>query len=131
MAVRPDPEVGYRRAGDHLRGERVVERRVFVQAPPRVVWAALHDPSASASLFPELRLGPAVPSWPAAAATRSARTRLGLLRESARVESLEAQQAFHMNRGYLRYSEPLDLQAFLDDGPRAAAVARLGEYRTR
>ena len=90
MAVRPDPEVGYRRAGDHLRGERVVERRVFVQAPPRVVWAVLHDPAASVSLFPELRLGPAVPSWPAAAATRSARTRLGLLRESARVESLEA-----------------------------------------
>ena len=90
MAVRPDPEVGYRRAGDHLRDERVVERRVFVQAPPRVVWAALHDPAASSSLFPELRLGPAVPSWPAAAATRSARTRLGLLREWARVESLEA-----------------------------------------
>ena len=63
---------------------------VFVQAPPRVVWAALHDPAASSSLFPELRLGPAVPSWPAAAATRSARTRLGLLREWARVESLEA-----------------------------------------
>jgi NitT/TauT family transport system substrate-binding protein len=46
-----------------------------------------------------------------------------------RVESLEAQQAFHMNRGYLRYSEPLDLRAFLDDGPRAAAVARLGQFR--
>ena len=45
MAVRPDPEVGYRRAGDHLRGERLVERRVFVQATPRVVWAALHDPA--------------------------------------------------------------------------------------
>ena len=44
MAVRPDPEVGYRRAGDHLRGGRLVERRVFVQASPRVVWASLHDP---------------------------------------------------------------------------------------
>jgi hypothetical protein len=90
MAVRPDPEVGYRRAGDHLRGDRLVERRVFVQATPRVVWASLHDPSASAALFPELRLGPAAPSWPAAATTRTARTRLGLLRETARVESLEA-----------------------------------------
>jgi hypothetical protein len=90
MAVRPDPEVGYRRAGDHLRGDRLVERRVFMQASPRVVWASLHDPTASATLFPELRLGPAAPSWPAAATTRTARTRLGLLREVARVESLEA-----------------------------------------
>ena len=90
MAVRPDPEVGYRRPGDHLRGDGVVERRVFMQASPRVVWATLHDPAASAVLFPELRLGPAAPSWPAAATTRTARTRLGLLREVARVESLEA-----------------------------------------
>ncbi len=45
------------------------------------------------------------------------------------VDSLEAQQAFHLNRGYLRYSVPLDLRAFLDDGPRAAAVARLGQFR--
>ena len=42
------------------------------------------------------------------------------------VDSLEAQQAFQMNRGYVRYSVPLDLRAFLDDGPRAAAVARPG-----
>jgi hypothetical protein len=41
-------------------------------------------------LFPELRFGPAAPSWPAAATTRPATTRLGLLREQARVESLEA-----------------------------------------
>ena len=90
MAVRPDPEVGYRRAGDHLRGDRLVERRVFVQASTRTVWTSLHDPAASAALFPELRLGPAAPSWPAAATTRTAITRLGLLRELARVESLEA-----------------------------------------
>ncbi len=90
MAVRPDPEVGYRRPGDHLRGDRVVERRVFMQATPRTVWASLHDPAASAVLFPELRLGPAAPSWPAAATTRIAQARLGLLREVATVESLEA-----------------------------------------
>ena len=89
MAVRPDPEVGFRRPGDHL-PERIVERRVFVQATPRVVWATLHDPAATAMLFPELRLGPAVPSWPAAATTRTASARVGLLRESAQVESLEA-----------------------------------------
>ena len=90
MAVRPDPEVGFRRPGDHLRVERQVERRVFIQAPPRIVWATLHDPSAMQALLPELHLGPAEPAWPAAATTRSARARLGLLRETARVESLEA-----------------------------------------
>ncbi len=90
MAVRPDPEIGYRRAGDHLRRDRLVERRVFMQASPRTVWSVLHDPEASAVLFPELSLGPAAPSWPAAATTRTARTRLGLLREDAHVESLEA-----------------------------------------
>ena len=42
------------------------------------------------SLFPELRFGPAAPSWPAAATTRPAHARLGLLREAVRVESLEA-----------------------------------------
>lgn len=45
------------------------------------------------------------------------------------VDSLAAQQAFYMERGYLRYSAPLDLRGFLDDGPRATAVGRLGEFR--
>jgi carbon monoxide dehydrogenase subunit G len=90
MALRPDPEVGYRRPGDHRLADGRVERRVFVQASPRIVWATLHDPASSAVLFPELRFGPAAPSWPAAATTRPATTRLGLLREQARVESLEA-----------------------------------------
>ena len=67
-----------------------MERRVFVQASPRVVWATIHDPAATQALIPELRFGPAGPSWPAAATTRTARARVGLLRESARVESLEA-----------------------------------------
>src|SRR5512147_637149 len=70
--------------------DRTVERRVFVNASPRTVWATLHDPAATIALFPELRLGPAAPAWPAAATTRSARARLGLLRDAARVESLEA-----------------------------------------
>ena len=47
------------------------------------------------------------------------------------VDSLEAQQAFYMERGYLRYTTPLDVRGFLDDGPRAAAVARLGEFTKR
>jgi Polyketide cyclase / dehydrase and lipid transport len=67
-----------------------VERRVFVHASPRTVWATLHDPAATTALFPELHLGPVAPIWPAAATTRSARARLGLLRDLARVESLEA-----------------------------------------
>jgi len=90
MAVRPDPEVGYRRPGDHRRADGVVERRVFIQASPRTVWRTLHDPSATQAIYPELRLDPPGPSWPAAATTRTARTRLGLLREVVRVESLEA-----------------------------------------
>ena len=90
MAVRPDPEVGFRRPGDHLRADRVVERRVFVQASPRAVWATLHDPTATSALYPELRLGPPEPAWPAATTTRTANARLGMLRETARVESLEA-----------------------------------------
>jgi hypothetical protein len=67
-----------------------VERRVFVHASPRTVWATLHDPEATRALFPELNLGPAAPTWPAAATTRSASAHLGLLRDVARVESLEA-----------------------------------------
>jgi hypothetical protein len=90
MAVRPDPEVGYRRPGDHLRAQRVVERRVFVQASPRTVWATLHDPGLTTVLLPELRVGPAEPAWPAAATTRMATAHVGLLRETARLESLEA-----------------------------------------
>lgn len=67
-----------------------VERRTYIQADPRVVWATLHDPAAQDALYPELRLGVAAPSWPAAGATRSARLRLGVLRTSVRIESLEA-----------------------------------------
>ena len=67
-----------------------VERRVFVNASPRVVWATLHDPANAQALFPQLRLEPAAPDWPAAASTRRAETRVGLLRDTARVESLEA-----------------------------------------
>jgi Polyketide cyclase / dehydrase and lipid transport len=90
MAVRPDPEVGYRRPGDHRAQTGVVERRVFVQASPRTVWATLHDPAGAGSIYPELRMDTAEPAWPAAATTRAGQLRLGLLREVARIESLEA-----------------------------------------
>jgi hypothetical protein len=80
-----------RRAAPHPAGEsRQVERRVFGKAPPRAVWSALHDPASVGVLFPELTLGPAEPAWPAAAAVRRGQARLGLLRDDAMVESLEA-----------------------------------------
>jgi hypothetical protein len=69
---------------------RKVERRVFVNASPRTVWATLHDQANADQLFPELRLGPAEPAWPAAAAVRNGSARLGLLRDDALLESLEA-----------------------------------------
>jgi hypothetical protein len=69
---------------------RTVERRVYVRAVPRQVWAALHDQTALAELFPELNLGPAGPSWPAGGAERYGEAHLGLLRVPVRVESLEA-----------------------------------------
>lgn len=67
-----------------------VRRLGFVNAPPRVVWTALHDASHAPVLFPELRLGPATPAWPAAATVRTSSARLGLLHDDALVESLEA-----------------------------------------
>jgi len=76
------------RPGRHEPG--AVERRVFVNADPRVVWATLHDPANALALFPQLRLDDPAPDWPAAASTRHASARLGLLRDSAYVESLEA-----------------------------------------
>ncbi len=69
---------------------RIVERRVYVQATPAVVWAALHDARNLPAIYRELRLGPAEGAWPAAGAVRQARLRLGMLREPATVESLEA-----------------------------------------
>jgi carbon monoxide dehydrogenase subunit G len=74
-------------------GPGAVERRVYVKASPATVWSTLHDPANLTTLFPELRLGPAAPAWPAAATVRTGRARLGLLRESASVESLEARPA--------------------------------------
>jgi NitT/TauT family transport system substrate-binding protein len=42
------------------------------------------------------------------------------------VASLMDQQRFYMERGYLRFTEPLDLTRWIDDGPRTAALAALG-----
>ena len=97
----------------------VVERRTYIKADPRVVWATLHDPAAQDVLYPELRLGPAAPSWPAAGATRSARLRLGLLRTSVRIESLEARPESRFRTIARRRRHP----------PRAGLDARAGRRR--
>jgi carbon monoxide dehydrogenase subunit G len=71
----------------------VVERRVYVAAPPAIAWAALHDPRTAATLLPDLRMGPATGAWPAAGSTRPARLRIGMLREPVTLEALEARPA--------------------------------------
>jgi hypothetical protein len=81
----------------HTPGPSRVERRVYVRASPRRVWATLHDPDL-ACLFAELTIGPADPSWPAAGSSRPGEAHLGLLRTAVRIESVEArpQTAFAM-----------------------------------
>jgi polyketide cyclase/dehydrase/lipid transport protein len=61
-----------------------------VRAAPRTVWATLHDVANARLLVPELDPGVTATTWPAAAAVRHGRARLGLLREPALAESLEA-----------------------------------------
>jgi len=70
-----------------------VERRLFVDAPPDVVWAALHDPACPVWRDVRLHLGPAGPDWPAAGARRHARFRVGPVALGTLVESLEARPA--------------------------------------
>jgi carbon monoxide dehydrogenase subunit G len=81
---------GPRSDRDRRPAVRSVERRVYIRATPRGVWATLHDPQTAAALFPELTLDPAGPSWPAAASARTGEIRLGLLRTAVHVESIEA-----------------------------------------
>jgi hypothetical protein len=80
------PSEGRRR----LLGPGHVERRVYIRASPRRVWATLHDPDELDLLFAELTIGPADHSWPAAGSSRSGEAHLGLLRTAVRIESLEA-----------------------------------------
>jgi len=107
----------------------VLERLTYVQVPPRQVWLTLHDPAAQDALFPELRLGPPVPSWPAAGATRSARLRLGLLAANVRLESLEARPATRFQMILVGDGIRLQRGWYLDEvagGTRVAATAELG-----
>jgi carbon monoxide dehydrogenase subunit G len=76
--------------GGSATGRRTVERRVYVRASPRRVWATLHDPDLVRALFAELSVGPADPSWPAAGSLRTGEAHLGLLRTAVRIESIEA-----------------------------------------
>jgi hypothetical protein len=106
----------------------VLERLTYIKAPARQVWATLHDPAAQDALFPELRLGPPVPSWPAAGATRSARLRLGLLAANVRLESLEARPATSFRMILVGDGIRFDRGWHLDEvagGTRVAATAEL------
>jgi hypothetical protein len=106
----------------------VLERLTYIQAPPRAVWATLHDPAAQDALFPELRLGPPAPSWPAAGATRSARLRVGLLVANVRLESLEARPSGRFQLILVGDGVRLIRSWFLDEaagGTRVAATAGL------
>jgi hypothetical protein len=95
MAIGIGRQTGGERGAE---SRRSVERRVYIRASPRLVWAALHEPLALARIYPELNLGPAGPSWPAGGAERTGEAHLGLLRVPVRVESLEARpsSAFRM-----------------------------------
>jgi uncharacterized protein YndB with AHSA1/START domain len=76
--------------GGSATGRRDVERRVYIRASPRRVWATLHDPDLVQALFAELTVGSADPSWPAAGSSRIGEAHLGLLRTAVRIESVEA-----------------------------------------
>jgi len=54
-----------------------VERRLFVDAPPAVVWLALHDPARAVATDAILASEPPGLDWPAVGARRRARLRLG------------------------------------------------------
>ena len=70
-----------------------VERRLFVDASPDVVWVALHDPGCRIWRDVRLFLDPAGPDWPAAGARRHARFRVGPVTLGTTLESLEARPA--------------------------------------
>jgi hypothetical protein len=115
----------------------VLERLTYIQVPVRTVWATLHDPAAQDALFPELRLGPAAPSWPAAGATRSARLRIGLLVANVRLESLEARPGSRFQLILVGDGIRLQRGWFLEEvagGTRVAGTAGLstsGRWRGR
>jgi hypothetical protein len=75
-----------------LRSERwhELERRVYIARSPTEVWTTLLDPPSWTRIHGDIRFGAPLGAWPAAGSIRSARLRLGLLRERGAVESLEA-----------------------------------------
>jgi hypothetical protein len=77
--------------------DAVVERRYYLNAQPGDAWTALVADENASRLYPELTLGPAESTWPAAGSSRLARLAVGLLREPVLLESLEARPgvSFH------------------------------------
>lgn len=74
-----------------------VERRLFVDAPPEVVFRALGDPTRPGGS--SLRLEGAGPDWPAAGASRPGRLPMGRLGMEAQVVSLEARPGRRLRLG--------------------------------
>lgn len=92
MSVNPGPSSRLPRGA--------VERRLFVDASPDVVWAALHDPGCPTWRDVRLHLDPAGPDWPAAGARRHARFRVGPVAVGTTVESLEARPGRRFRVGF-------------------------------
>jgi len=78
---------------EHRLPRGAVERRLFVDASPDVVWAALHDPARPLWRDVRLYLDPAGPDWPAAGARRHACFKVGPVAIGTMLESLEARPA--------------------------------------
>ena len=81
------PALRLRQSGSR---DAVIERRYYLNVPPNEAWTALVADENAPRLYPELILGPAESTWPAAGSSRLARLSVGLLREPVLLESLEA-----------------------------------------
>ncbi len=103
-----------------------VERRLFVDAPPDVVFCALGDPTRPGGS--SLRLEGAGPDWPAAGATRPGRLPVGRLGVEARVVSLEARPGRRLRLGILTRALTGEWQWSMEPahgGTRVACAARI------
>jgi hypothetical protein len=103
-----------------------VERRLFVDAPPQVVFRALGDPTRPGGS--SLRLEAAGPDWPAAGASRPGQLPIGPLGLEARVVSLEARPGRRLRLGVRTRALTGEWQWSLEaahGGTRVACAARV------
>ena len=103
-----------------------VERRLFVDAPPDVVFRALGDPARRRGS--SLRLDGAGPDWPAAGASRPGQLPIGPLGMEAQVVSLEARPGRRLRLGVRTRTLSEEWQWSLEaahGGTRVACAARV------